>query len=300
MVTFFVRVLNKLRRIIAAYGGSAAYWSVYMVTHETFKSAAESLEHFHWRNQQYPGYLELMPVDGKDGKVVLDYGCGPGNDLVGFAMYSNPSKLIGVDVSKTALKKAEERLAIHGKQAVFINIDESSNIIPLGSESVDYIHTSGVLHHCANLESVLAELYRILKHDGELVVMVYNYNSIWLHLHAAWIYQLKTGKCTGQSVLDAFRHTTDGAECPIAHCYRPEEFLAKMQAYGFAGSFTGAAISLHEMKCLNQRFDALFDRRLATEHRDFLSALTFDEHGIPHYKGAVAGIDACYSFRKMP
>ena len=25
-----------------------------------------------------------MPVSGRDGDIVLDYGCGPGHDLVGF------------------------------------------------------------------------------------------------------------------------------------------------------------------------------------------------------------------------
>ena len=31
-----------------------------------------------------------MPVNQADGLVVLDYGCGPGNDLVGFGHFSNP------------------------------------------------------------------------------------------------------------------------------------------------------------------------------------------------------------------
>lgn len=270
-----------------------------MVTHDTFRSANESLQHFEWRNAQYPGYIDLMPVAGQDGKVVLDYGCGPGNDLVGFAVYSNPSKLIAVDVSKTALAKAQERLALHGRDAEFIHIEEFSNAIPVPSESVDYIHASGVLHHCANLDAVLKELHRILKREGELAVMVYNYNSIWLHLHAAWIYQLDLGKDQDLPVLDAFRRTTDGEECPISRCYTPDQFLELMRCHGFEGTFKGAAIAIAEMKILARRFDAIEDRRLAAEHRKFLSALKFDERGIPLYQGSVAGHDACYRFKKI-
>lgn len=270
-----------------------------MVAHDTFLSVEESLQHFHWRNAQYPGYIELMPVAGQDGKVVLDYGCGPGNDVVGFAVYSNPWKLIAVDVSKTALAKAQERLTLHGKEAEFILIDEISNTIPVPSESVDYIHTSGVLHHCANLDAVLKEFHRILKPEGALSVMVYNYQSLWLHLYVAWIHQLDMGKYQGLPIKDAFRRTTDGEECPISHCYKPDEFLQLMLGHGFEGTFKGAAISLTEMRCLDRRFDAIADRRLPDEHRDFLSNLTFDQYGSPLYKGEVAGIDACYTFRKI-
>ena len=51
-----------------------SYWSVHMVNKKTFGTVEQSLEHFHWRNSIYPGYIELMPVNSL---VVLDYGCGP-------------------------------------------------------------------------------------------------------------------------------------------------------------------------------------------------------------------------------
>ena len=52
------------------------------------------------------------------------------------------------------------------------------------------------------------------------------------------------------------------------------------------------------MKYLEKRFDAMADRRLNEEHRDFLSRITFNNKGIPIYDNHVAGIDACYSFTK--
>jgi ubiquinone/menaquinone biosynthesis C-methylase UbiE len=298
MKALFKGVYRRFRRGLAALKGSASYWSVHMVNHETFLNAQESLQHFHWRNAQYPGYIELMPVSGQDNKFVLDYGCGPGNDLVGFSVYSNPSKLYGVDVSQAALEKAEQRLLLHNKKPELIQIDEALNTIPIPSSSVDFIHTSGVLHHCADLNKVLKEFERILKPCGELAVMVYNYQSIWLHLYVAWIRQLNLCKYQGLPVLEAFRRTTDGTSCPIAHCYKPDDFLELVSSHGFSGIYKGAAISLTEMKCIERRFDAIQDRRLAIEHRDFLSTLTFDKHGIPIHGNSVAGIDACYLFRK--
>lgn len=299
VLTPLKRSFERGRRFLAGKRGSAAYWSVFMVANDEFGSAEDSLSHFHWRNAQYPGYIDLMPVTGQDDKVVVDYGCGPGNDLVGFAVYSNPNRLIGIDVSMPALERAQHRLSLHGKPAEFTLIDEVENDIPLQSGSVDFIHTSGVLHHCANLEKVLQEFYRILRTGGELQVMVYNYQSLWLHLYTAYIQQLEMGKYRGLPVLEAFRRTTDGEDCPISLCYKPPEFVSLLAKHGFEGEFRGAAISILEMKTIDKRFDAISDQRLAKEHRDFLIDLTFNERGVPLYKGEVAGIDACYKFRKI-
>ena len=52
---------------------------------------------------QNPGHYERMPTDAADGLIVVDYGCGPGNDSVGFGTQSRPARLIGMDVSPTAL-----------------------------------------------------------------------------------------------------------------------------------------------------------------------------------------------------
>lgn len=293
------RICYALRKKLASKKGSAAYWTVHMVANEEFKSPEDSLRHFHWRNALYPGYIDLMPVSGQDGKVVLDYGCGPGNDVVGFSVYSDVKKLYALDVSSTALEAAKQRLNLHNKAAEFILIEEMQNVIPLPSNSVDYIHTSGVLHHCANLDAVLSELRRVLKKDdGQMSVMVYNYSSIWLHLYVAYIQQLYYGRFKEFPLLEAFRRSTDGEHCPVSRCYTPEKFLALVQQHGFKGEFKGAAISLTEMKCLEKRFDAIEDRRLGDEQRDFLSELTFNEKGIPLYRGDVAGIDACYLLRK--
>lgn len=106
------------------------------------------------------------------------------------------------------------------------------------------------------------------------------------------------GRFKDSSLLDAFRRSTDGEDCPVSRCYKPDEFLSIAQQHGFKGRFKGAAISMTEMKCLGARFDAISDRRLSVEHRDFLSELSFNEKGIPVYQGEVAGIDACYLLEK--
>ncbi|MCT7974891.1 class I SAM-dependent methyltransferase [Laspinema olomoucense] len=292
------RSVTQVKKRIAAKGGSASYWTSHLVVNEEFTERETSLDHFHWRNAQYPGYIDLMPVTGADELVVLDYGCGPGNDLVGFSEFSSPKKLIGVDVSKTALAAADRRLALHSQNFDLIHIQEDENIIPLESNSVDLVHSSGVLHHAQNLQAAIHEIRRILKPGGRLQVMVYNYDSLWLHLYTAYVLQIEMGRYSDLALLDAFRHSTDGPYCPISKCYKPISFLEEIESHGYTGKFKGAAISCFEMSILPKRLAAIQNRSLSREHRDFLCSLEFNKYGHPTYSGVIAGIDACYEFTK--
>jgi SAM-dependent methyltransferase len=279
--------------------GSEAYWTRHNVTgHRVFKSAAESLSYFDWRNDQYFGYIDLMPVTGFDGKVILDFGCGPGNDLVGFASFSKPVKLIGMDVSVTSLAEAESRLQLHGIQAELVKIDERDDRIPLPDESIDYVHCSGVLMTVADPLKTLCEFRRILRKDGRARLMVYNYDSIWLQLYAAHVLRAKVESFRTMSVMDAFLRSTDGVECPINRCWTAIEFIALGKQAGFAVTHLGNAVSLWELSLLPQRFEAMQSLQLPAEHRKFLMELEFDRKGVPYYRGQVAGIDACYEMVK--
>ena len=213
---------------------SSTYWSLHRVNFRYFNSDKDSLDHFEWRNTQYPEYINLMPVSGHDNKVVLDYGCGPGNDLVGFSEFSNVKELIGADVSKPSLEIAK-RLLLHKKDVRLLHLEENENKIPLADNSVDLIHSSGVLHHCKNIDKILMEFHRILKPGGEINIMVYNYYSIWVHLYTAYINQIELGIYKNLSLLDAFSKLTDGAHVPISKCYKPIEFISILNKYNFTG-----------------------------------------------------------------
>lgn len=268
-----------------------------MTSHANFSSISQSLEYLEWRNSQYVGYIELMPVSGFDDKVIVDYGCGPGHDLVGFISYSRPARLVGMDVSGTSLSEAKARVDIHAGKVDLLRLDEDELRLPLPDASVDVIHSSGVLHHTEDPGRILREFRRILKPGGFAQVMVYNYDSIWLHLYVAYQRMILNNLNANGSLRDAFRSSTDGPDCPISDCYTSSQFLDLASASGLTGSFRGAAISVHEMKQLPSRWDALEDRRLNLESRRFLSELMIDNRGLPTYRGTVAGVDACFELR---
>jgi SAM-dependent methyltransferase len=272
-----------------------AYWTGHNVTgHAAFPSAQASLDYLDWRNDQYPGYIELMPVGGQDGQVVLDYGCGPGNDLVGFGHYSRPARLIGADISARSLAEAKARLALHGIKAELVHLSEDSGRLPLADASVDYVHSSGVLHHLRDAGVVLREFRRVVRPGGRCRVMVYNYHSLWLHLYVAYVIQIKEGRYPGLGARAAFARTTDGPDCPIVRAYTADEFARLAEPCGFHCRYLGAAASAWEMSLLPERFAAVQSPRLPAEHRKFLLALRPDEAGYPRYAGQVAGIDGCF------
>ncbi len=293
------RATGRVFRIISG-ANNETFWTGWNVTHhQTFATPQQSLDWFDWRNDQYIGYIDLMPVAGQDGKVVLDYGCGPGNDLVGFGHYSKPKRLIGADISQSSLGEAKKRLAVHGIPADLLKITEAGNHLPLDDGSVDYLHSSGVVHHAEDPSVVLREFRRVLSPQGRCRIMVYNYPSVWVHLFVAYIRQIVERRDQGFDIRAAFATSTDGGYIPIARVYKPEEFSALAENCGFRCRFLGAAVSVHEMILLEHRFRAIEHPELPAEHRKFLLNLTFDARGLPYHDGQAAGVDGCYELTPL-
>jgi ubiquinone/menaquinone biosynthesis C-methylase UbiE len=289
-----------------ADGGQTAvdrYWTEHTVAAKRFTRTRDSKEFLEWRFEQYPLFREFTGLWGEhDGEVILDYGCGPGNDLTGYALYTGAQRIIGFDVSPRALELARDRLALHRiapERVELIEGSDSTVAIPLDDASVDFVQSQGVLHHTSEPEAILRELHRVLRPDGRGLIMVYNRNSLWFHLYTAYEKMLVADAFPGLDVHEAFRRNTDGPECPISRSYPPAEFVAMCEAAGFSARFAGGYLSTNELRALEQSWaKAISDPRLRAEHREFLRALTFDVAARPMYEGAHAGIGGTYHLRK--
>lgn len=280
-----------------------AYWKEYTVKSKRFRSAIRSKRHLQWRFEQYPLFREFMQMYGEhDNEIILDYGCGPGNDVVGFLLYTNARRVIGIDVSEKALNLASHRLGLHKidpERVELIRSSDSIATIPLDDNAVDYIHCGGVLHHTSHHVSILREFYRVLKPGGWARVMVYNRNSVWFHLYVAYVKMIVKNAFEGLDTETAFSKTTDGEGCPIARAYRPESFTNMSDCLGFQSQFVGGYLSVLELRCLKRyRSIALEDQRLPQEHKEFLKNLTTETNGYPIYEGKHAGKGGVYTLYK--
>jgi ubiquinone/menaquinone biosynthesis C-methylase UbiE len=279
-----------------------SYWARHTVNSTPFATAKKSEDYLEWRFGQYPLFREFSGLWGDHaGETILDYGCGPGDDMTGLALYSGAAKLIGLDVSATALGLTSWRLALHGidpSRITLRQVDDSSPEIPLEDDSVDYVNCGGVLHHTSSPEALLGELHRVLRPGGRAFVMVYNSDSVWLHLYVAYEKMLHDDAFAELDLDEAFRRLTDGVECPISRHYSADEMSAMCERAGFSARYAGGYLSAHELRQLELHWGrAIADERLAERHRDFLRALTFDAQGRPMMRGFHAGIGGVYHLR---
>src|SRR3954467_12675844 len=289
------RLASVLRRPSQRGTAVDRYWGEWTVNSTPFASAADSEAYLEWRFSAYPGFRELTGFWGDHGgETILDYGCGPGNDVVGFLLYTDAARVIGFDVSPKALRLATDRIALHGvdpSRYVLQRVtDRPRGTLPVPDRSVDFLNCQGVLHHVSDPESILRELRRVLKPGARGIVMVYNRESIYFHLYVAYMRMIDQGLFPGASVEEAFTASTDGPDCPIARAYRPSEFVAICEKAGFAATFAGAYFAEPELQWLREHLDdALASPALGDEHKSYLAGLDMDADGLPTYDGERAG-----------
>jgi SAM-dependent methyltransferase len=270
------------------------YWTGHTVRSEPFATASESLAYLEWRASNYPLFHELMGLWGDHSEhTVLDYGCGPGNDLVGFLVHGRAREAIGMDVSTTALDLARRRLALHeiGAPYSLRYVSDTTPAVPLADNSVDFIYCEGVLHHVSHPAEILAEFRRVLRRGGEARIMVYNRDSLWFHRYVPYERQTVAGIDTDLPIEEAFRRSTDGPDCPISRVWAPDEFMDLCARAGFDVEFRGGYFAREE---LGMRRDT--PSELAPEHRAFLDDLTDEPY--PRFGGLPAGIGGVYWLRR--
>jgi SAM-dependent methyltransferase len=292
--------------VVKDSSGSTAvddYWNQHTLHARRFVSGRESERYLRRRNSEYPMFPELMDLYGDHtGETVLDYGCGPGDDVTGFMLWSKAAKVIGMDVSGKALGQLRHRLALHRvdtSRVELVRITDSSGKIPLADASVDWIQCGGVLHHTSHPESIVAEFKRILKPGAEGRLMLYNRDSVMYHVWIAYAQLLVNNAFPALTVDQAFTKSTDGPDCPISDAWAPRRVLDMIAGAGMKGSYRGGYLSVMEIDWLERYGEAAkADPRLAEEHRTFISELELDGHGYPMWHGKYAGIGGVYTIQR--
>ena len=107
--------------------------------------------------------LELVP----ENCTVLEIGIGTGGLLRELSVRA--SQVIGVDHSPAMLEEARRRLAAAAVGGIELRLGEMSHL-PLPDTSVGCVVANMVLHHAADPQAVLAEIRRVLKPGGMLLL----------------------------------------------------------------------------------------------------------------------------------
>jgi ubiquinone/menaquinone biosynthesis C-methylase UbiE len=292
-----------VRRLAEDRNAVDSYWTGHTVNSTPFLTARQSARYLQWRFDEYPLFREFSGLYGRrDGQAVLDYGCGPGNDVAGFALHSGAARIVGADVSDSALALARHRVSLHPEAAgrvELVRLTDDRSELPFADGEFDFVSSQGVVHHTSDPLAILRELHRVTRPGGSGSIMVYNRDSVWFHLHVAWELLVRDGRWPGQTAAEAFHRSTDGEDCPIANCYAGPEFVALLEEAGFEARYLGGYLSQHELRAMQQSWGAaIADERLGEEHRDFLRALRYDYNHRPMTGDLHAGIGGTYRIRK--
>ena len=103
------------------------------------------------------------------GKKILEIGVGQGTDLAQFA--NAGADCSAIDITDQHLKLAAQNLQLRGLKANLQKADATA--IPFPDQTIDAVYSFGVVHHIPEIDRVLAEAFRVVKPNGELLIAVY-------------------------------------------------------------------------------------------------------------------------------
>ena len=110
----------------------------------------------------------LGPI--KAGDYVLDVGCGAGVDTLVSGMQTGPSgNVVGIDLTPAMLEKAKKNLSMTDLKNVRFEEGSVENL-PFADEEFDVVTSNGALNLVPDKAKAFAEIHRVLKPGGRLMV----------------------------------------------------------------------------------------------------------------------------------
>jgi ubiquinone/menaquinone biosynthesis C-methylase UbiE/uncharacterized protein YbaR (Trm112 family) len=122
--------------------------------------------------------MELNKITGLD---ILEIGCGGGAESS--LLKRHGANMTSVDITPERTASTAFRLSLI-KEGSFSVFQADAENLPFKDNSFDIVYSNGVLHHSENTERCVEEVYRVLKPNGKLVILLYSRHSVyhWLNL----------------------------------------------------------------------------------------------------------------------
>jgi len=157
---------------------------------------------------------DLIPFDKiikysslKNSKI-LEIGCGMGTHAELLCKNVEDIDYTGIDITKKAVELTKKRFELKNINGKVIQADAES--IPFENETFDYVWSWGVIHHSKNTESIITEIWRVLKPGGKCNIMIYNKNSLRYYLYGGFFKGIICGKLLTKTLYEINMEFTDG------------------------------------------------------------------------------------------
>ena len=133
---------------------------------DEFARQAQNFDHWAAKADD-PGRFAAALGDARRGKV-LDVACGPG--VVTAALAPEASSVVAFDATEEMLEKAKARCAKAGLGNVAFRSGDAENL-PFKDAEFDGVVTRLAIHHFANPQRALDEMFRVLRPGGAAVIV---------------------------------------------------------------------------------------------------------------------------------
>lgn len=169
-----------------------------------------------WRKRPFDSLIDFESLKQKE---VLEIGVGHGSHAE--LIQPHCKSFTGIDLTKTACRMTRRRFELVNLKANILQMDAERMSFP--DQSFDFIWSWGVIHHSSDTSQIIHEMNRVLRPNGEAVVMVYH-RSFWkYYVEGGLVRGLLQGKLFQHSSIDEIvQEASDGA---IARYYTPKEWL---------------------------------------------------------------------------
>ena len=125
-------------------------------------------------HKRYHVYYEYLKKDAEfdfhKNEKVLEVGCGIGTDLAQFAL--GGAHVTGIDLGQDQVDLTRLNFQQRGLGCEELKVANAENL-PFEDESFDLVFSFGVLHHTPDTQKAIDEVFRVLKHDGQAIIMLY-------------------------------------------------------------------------------------------------------------------------------
>ncbi len=125
-------------------------------------------DRFRYSNERH--LLDCLTELHVVGKQVLEIGLGEGSDSE--QLIRRGAEWSGLDLTAESVARVKTRLAL--RDLPYRNLRQGSVLnLPFADDSFDMVFSHGVLHHVPDIKQAEQEINRVLRPDGELVIMMY-------------------------------------------------------------------------------------------------------------------------------
>lgn len=132
-----------------------------------------------WRYTLESHIPECLDRLGVRGLKVLEIGLGQGAESE--QLIRRGARWTGLDLTAESVRRVQIRMELRNLDYDDI-LQGSATEIPADDDSFDLVFSHGVLHHVPDIVSAQAEVHRVLRPGGRLVVMLYARHSLNYHV----------------------------------------------------------------------------------------------------------------------